>query len=161
MTTDEEQHDRLYDQLQHEVALFARRAEQTRLAAVGELRNSMDRAAYLLLGRLEAEGPMGVKALAQSMSIDSSTVTRQVTPLVDNGYVDRMPNPDDGRAVLLVLSEMGQDRLRQVREARRKLMAEITAEWSGAEREQFTELLTRFNRSLENRHARSGEPLVR
>src|SRR5205814_984142 len=42
----------LYERLQHEVALFARRAEQTRLAGVGKARNSMDRAAYLLLNRL-------------------------------------------------------------------------------------------------------------
>ncbi|MGC0419294.1 MarR family winged helix-turn-helix transcriptional regulator [Embleya sp. AB8] len=147
--------DPLYDRLQHEVALFARRAEQTRLGAVGELRNSMDRAAYLLLGRLEAGGPMGVKALAQAMSIDSSTVTRQVTPLVEQGLVDRVPNPDDGRAVLLELSAEGRDRLHQVRHARQRLMAEICAGWSPDDRERFTELLTRFNASMERRQSRN------
>ncbi|MDI2128828.1 MarR family winged helix-turn-helix transcriptional regulator [Yinghuangia seranimata] len=156
--TPDEAHDEapdtvLYDRLQHEVALFARRAEQTRLGAAGELRYTMDRAAYLLLGRLEAEGPMGVKALAQAMSIDSSTVTRQVTPLVDQGYVDRVPNPDDGRAVLLRLSEIGLDRLHQVRRARIQLMAEMCAEWSAEDRERFTELLTRFNQEMVRRQA--------
>ena len=73
------------DALQHQVAVFARRAEQTRLGGVGQARNSMDRAAYLLLNRLDQEGPMGVKALAAGMGIDSSTVTRQVAPLVDTG----------------------------------------------------------------------------
>ncbi|MYV98873.1 MarR family transcriptional regulator [Streptomyces sp. SID3343] len=147
--------DPLYDRLQHEVALFARRAEQTRLGAVGELRNSMDRAAYLLLGRLETGGPMGVKALAQAMSIDSSTVTRQVTPLVEQGLVDRIPNPDDGRAVLLELSTEGRDRLHQVRHARQRLMAEICAGWSDDDRTRFTELLTRFNTSMERRQSRT------
>ena len=33
------------DLLQHQVAVFARRAEQTRLGGVGQARNSMDRAA--------------------------------------------------------------------------------------------------------------------
>ncbi|MCF2528202.1 MarR family winged helix-turn-helix transcriptional regulator [Yinghuangia soli] len=145
--------DALYDRLQHEVALFARRAEQTRLGAAGELRYTMDRAAYLLLGRLEHEGPMGVKALAQAMSIDSSTVTRQVTPLVEQGYVDRVPNPDDGRAVLLRLSEMGLDRLHQVRRARIQLMAEMCGDWSDADRERFTDLLTRFNQEMVRRQA--------
>lgn len=145
--------DRTYDRLQHEVAVFARRAEQTRLGAVGELRNSMDRAAYLLLGRLEAGGPMGVKALAHAMSIDSSTVTRQVTPLVDQGLVDRVPNPDDGRAVLLALSAEGRTRLHEVRSARKRLMAEMLDDWSVDDRERFTELLTRFNGALERRHA--------
>jgi DNA-binding MarR family transcriptional regulator len=145
--------DALYDRLQHQVALFARRAEQTRLGAAGELRYTMDRAAYLLLGRLEAEGPMGVKALAQAMSIDSSTVTRQVTPLVDQGYVDRVPNPDDGRAVLLRLSRLGADRLHEVRRARIRLMSEMCGDWSAEDRERFTELLTRFNRAMVRRQA--------
>src|ERR1044072_4689060 len=99
--------------LQHEVAVFARRAEQTRLGGVGQVRNSMDRAAYLLLNRLDNEGPMGVKALAASMGIDSSPVTRQVAPLVDTGLVKRTSHPEDGRAVVLQLSPRGQSRLEE------------------------------------------------
>ena len=116
----------LLDTLQHEVAVFARRAEQTRLGGVGQVRNSMDRAAYLLLNRLDKEGPMGVKALAASMGIDSSTVTRQVAPLVDTGLVKRTSHPEDGRAVVLQLSPRGPSRLEEVRSSRRQLMAELT-----------------------------------
>ena len=47
---------------------------------------------------------MGVKALAAGMGIDSSTVTRQVAPLVDTGLVKRTSHPEDGRAVVLQLS---------------------------------------------------------
>lgn len=143
----------LLDALQHEVALFARRAEQTRLGGVGQVRNSMDRAAYLLLNRLDKEGPMGVKALAASMGIDSSTVTRQVAPLVDTGLVKRTSHPEDGRAVVLQLSPRGQGRLEEVRCSRRELMAQLTDEWEPVEREQFCSLLTRFNTALSARMA--------
>ncbi|MEU0578480.1 MarR family transcriptional regulator [Streptomyces griseoincarnatus] len=143
----------LLDTLQHEVALFARRAEQTRLGGVGQVRNSMDRAAYLLLNRLDKEGPMGVKALAASMGIDSSTVTRQVAPLVDTGLVTRTSHPDDGRAVVLQLSPRGQARLEEVRASRRQLMAELTEDWAPEEREEFCTLLTRFNGALSARMA--------
>ncbi|MFE0380043.1 MarR family winged helix-turn-helix transcriptional regulator [Streptomyces inhibens] len=138
----------LLDALQHQVAVFARRAEQSRLGGVGQARNSMDRAAYLLLNRLDQEGPMGVKALAAGMGIDSSTVTRQVAPLVDSGLVSRATHPEDGRAVVLQLSERGHARLDEVRASRRALMALVTDEWSEEEREAFTALLTRFNASL-------------
>jgi DNA-binding MarR family transcriptional regulator len=141
----------LLDTLQHEVALFARRAEQTRLGGVGQVRNSMDRAAYLLLNRLDKEGPMGVKALAASMGIDSSTVTRQVAPLVDTGLVKRTSHPEDGRAVVLQLSPRGQSRLDEVRSSRRQLMAELTQDWAPEEREAFCSLLTRFNGALSAR----------
>ncbi|MBZ4017247.1 MULTISPECIES: MarR family winged helix-turn-helix transcriptional regulator [Streptomyces] len=138
----------LLDALQHQVAVFARRAEQSRLGGVGQARNSMDRAAYLLLNRLDQEGAMGVKALAAGMGIDSSTVTRQVAPLVDAGLVTRASHPEDGRAVVLQLSERGRARLEEVRASRRELMALVTEEWSEEERNAFTTLLTRFNTSL-------------
>ncbi|MCF1596474.1 MarR family winged helix-turn-helix transcriptional regulator [Streptomyces muensis] len=146
----------LLDTLQHEVAVFARRAEQTRLGGVGQVRNSMDRAAYLLLNRLDKEGPMGVKALAASMGIDSSTVTRQVAPLVDTGLVKRTSHPEDGRAVVLQLSPRGQSRLEEVRSSRRQLMAELTQDWAPEEREAFCSLLTRFNTALSSRMAAQG-----
>ncbi|MFF4748759.1 MarR family winged helix-turn-helix transcriptional regulator [Streptomyces sp. NPDC002514] len=146
----------LLDTLQHQVALFARRAEQTRLGGVGQVRNSMDRAAYLLLNRLDKEGPMGVKALAASMGIDSSTVTRQVAPLVDTGLVKRTSHPEDGRAVVLQLSPRGAARLDEVRSSRRQLMAELTHDWAAEERESFCALLTRFNSALSARTAVPG-----
>jgi DNA-binding MarR family transcriptional regulator len=148
----------LLDTLQHQVALFARRAEQTRLGGVGQMRNSMDRAAYLLLNRLDREGPMGVKALAASMRIDSSTVTRQVAPLVDTGLVKRTSHPEDGRAVVLQLSPRGAARLQEVRSSRRQLMAELTHDWAAEERETFCALLTRFNDALSARPAVPGVP---
>ncbi|MDO0926000.1 MarR family transcriptional regulator [Streptomyces sp. TG1A-8] len=148
----------LLDTLQHEVAVFARRAEQTRLGGVGQVRNTMDRAAYLLLNRLDNEGPMGVKALAASMGIDSSTVTRQVAPLVDTGLVKRTSHPEDGRAVVLQLSPRGAARLQEVRSSRRQLMAELTRDWTPQEREQFCALLTRFNGALSARTAVQGAP---
>ncbi|MBU7596665.1 MarR family transcriptional regulator [Streptomyces sp. P38-E01] len=146
----------LLESIQHQVALFARRAEQTRLGGVGQARNSMDRAAYLLLNRLEQDGPTGVKALAAAMGIDSSTVTRQVAPLVDSGLVKRTSHPADGRAVVLELSPRGAHRLSEVRASRRDLMALLTKEWTPEEREVFCGLLTRFNRGLAEVHAPFG-----
>ncbi|MEW1724871.1 MarR family transcriptional regulator [Streptomyces sp. NPDC093109] len=146
----------LLDALQHQVAVFARRAEQTRLGGVGQVRNSMDRAAYLLLNRLDLEGPMGVKALAAGMGIDSSTVTRQVAPLVDTGLVKRASHPEDGRAVVLQLSARGLARLEEVRSSRRELMSQVTDDWTDEERHSFTTLLTRFNGALAARAARTA-----
>ncbi|MGH3311350.1 MAG: MarR family winged helix-turn-helix transcriptional regulator [Streptomyces sp.] len=140
------------DAMQHQVAIFARRAEQTRLGGVGQARNSMDRAAYLLLNRLDQSGPMGVKALACGMGIDSSTVTRQVAPLVDSGLVTRTSHPEDGRAVVLKLSPRGSARLEQVRSSRRQLMALLTEGWSEEDRETFCTLLTRFNTAFLDIH---------
>jgi DNA-binding MarR family transcriptional regulator len=151
MTTDTDQNCQdvpLLDTMQHQVALFARRAEQARLDGIGQAGNPMDRAAYLLLTRLDQDGPTGVKALAAGMGIDSSTVTRQVAPLVDSGLVKRTSHPEDGRAVVLRLSPRGAGRLEQVRAHRRELMTLLTQNWSEDERDMFCALLTRFNAAL-------------
>lgn len=146
--------DELYDRLQYQVAVFARRAEQARIGALGDQRNSMDRAAFLLLNRVDASGPLGVKGLAEAMGVDSSTVTRQLAPLVDGGLVERVPNPDDGRAVLLELTPLGRTRLDEVRASRRGLMRQLVGGWPAAEQEAFCELLGRFN--LEVRELRAA-----
>lgn len=145
----------LLDMFQHEVAVFARRAEQTRLGGLGPARNSMDRAAYLLLSRLDQEGPTGVKALAAGMGIDSSTVTRQVAPLVESGLVKRTADPDDGRAVVLRLSPRGSDRLEEVRSSRRRLIHLLTETWTEEEREVFCALLSRFNSAMATLQSRA------
>ncbi|RMI42880.1 MarR family winged helix-turn-helix transcriptional regulator [Streptomyces triticirhizae] len=150
--------DELLDAFQHEVAVFARRAEQTRLGGLGPARNSMDRAAYLLLSRLDVGGPTGVKALAAGMGIDSSTVTRQVAPLVDAGLVRRAADPEDGRAVLLHLTPPGRERLEEVRASRRALMALLTEDWTEQERADFRALLARFNASIARFHGRPLAP---
>lgn len=150
--------DRVLDAMQHQVAVFARRAEQTRLGGIGQARNSMDRAAYLLLNRLDQVGPMGVKALASGMGIDSSTVTRQVAPLVEAGLVTRTTHPEDGRAVVLQLSPHGTARLGQVRSSRRELMAVLTQDWPEEDRETFCRLLTRFNSAMQGIHPSSESP---
>ncbi|QPP10599.1 MarR family transcriptional regulator [Streptomyces bathyalis] len=154
------QRGRVLDAMQHQVAVFARRAEQTRLGGIGQARNSMDRAAYLLLNRLEENGPMGVKALASGMGIDSSTVTRQVAPLVEGGLVTRTTHPEDGRAVVLKLSPHGIARLHQVRSSRRELMAVLTDDWSEEDRETFCRLLTRFNTAMQGIHPATETPEV-
>lgn len=86
--------DPVHTQLQYQLAVFARRMEQVRTSGGGV--GALDRAAYLLLDRLERHGPANVKALAESLGVDSSTVTRQVAPLVAAGLVGRVQDPPTG-----------------------------------------------------------------
>ncbi|GAA2751072.1 MarR family transcriptional regulator [Kitasatospora cinereorecta] len=137
--------DPLHGQLQYQVAVFARRMEQARLGAVGAL----DRASYLLLDHLARHGPANVKALADALGIDSSTVTRQAAPLVRADLVGRVPYPADRRTVRLALTPLGCRRLAEVRADREELMKQLTADWPADEQRAFCRLLTRFNDSLE------------
>ncbi|MEU1421763.1 MarR family transcriptional regulator [Kitasatospora sp. NPDC005751] len=139
--------DPLHAQLQYQLAVFARRMEQVRSSdGVGVL----DRAAYLLLDRLERHGPANVKALADALGVDSSTVTRQVAPLVAAGLVGRVQDPADRRAVRLALSPIGARRLAEVRAGRAELARRLVADWAPEEQRAFCALLARFNHSMES-----------
>ncbi|ARF78925.1 MarR family winged helix-turn-helix transcriptional regulator [Kitasatospora aureofaciens] len=137
----------VHTQLQYQLAVFARRMEQVRTSGgVGTL----DRAAYLLLDRLERHGPANVKALAEALGVDSSTVTRQVAPLVAAGLVGRVQDPADRRAVRLALTSCGTGRLAEVRDGRAELTRRLVAGWPPEEQRAFCALLARFNLAMES-----------
>lgn len=129
-------------QLPYQVAVFAR------LISADE---ELDRAAFLLLERLAADGPANVKTLAAALGVDSSTVTRQAAPLLRERLLARLPYPADRRAVRLALTPAGAGRLAQLRRRRRQVIAELTADWTPQERAVFCALLGRFNDGLRGR----------
>lgn len=58
---------------------------------------------------LVQQGPQRSLALAAQLRLDKSTTTRVVDALVRKSYVERTPDPDDGRAVSLRVTPAGRD----------------------------------------------------
>jgi len=54
------------------------------------------------------ESKISVNELAHRLNITKSAVSRTVDDLVNKGYLDRKPNPDDRRYVDIELTEKGQ-----------------------------------------------------
>jgi DNA-binding MarR family transcriptional regulator len=106
-----------------------------------------DRSAMLLLFPL-MQAPQRPGALAELAHADPSTISRQVAELVRRGLVQREPDPSDGRASLLAITDAGRDVCVQVRRLRRELLASAVAEWDDADLATFGDLLTRFNGAL-------------
>jgi len=91
------------------------------------------------------------RALAQPF-LDLSTVSRQMRDLVACGLVVKVPDPQDGRASLLSLSDRGRAVLEAVSQARRLALAEAVADWSDDERNGLAAGLLRLEAGLH--HAR-------
>ena len=104
---------------------------------------SVDPMAYPLLFNL-SQGPMRVSALAEVVHADVSTVSRQVSTLVEHGFVERTPDPDDGRAQVLGVTEEGAALLQALRDGRDRWMQELLADWSAEDVSTLTDLLARF-----------------
>jgi DNA-binding MarR family transcriptional regulator len=112
----------------------------------------IERAAYALLAHLVREGPQRTTALAEAVHSDTSTVSRQVSALVQHGLVERKADPQDGRACLLVATEAGRTSFDQARAARTEHIARVLAEWPQSDRRTLVMLLDRFNDNFENYH---------
>ena len=106
-------------------------------------------ASLFLLVRLVKGGPKRAKELADAMCADQSTVSRQVAGLVKAGLIERQADPDDGRASILVPTELGFDRVRGHFVNRGQGVEPIIADWPEADRGQFLRLLRQYNTTLE------------
>jgi DNA-binding MarR family transcriptional regulator len=117
--------------------------------AVPHAKPGVEWSSYVLLFHLAGDGPMRSSTLAERVAADPSTVSRQVATLVDLGLVERRPDPADRRAVQLAVTEEGAELFRQMREHRVAMFDSVLADWSDADVDRLTELLTRFTTDLE------------
>jgi DNA-binding MarR family transcriptional regulator len=92
---------------------------------------------------------MRLTDLARALWLDKSTVTRQVATIEAAGLAVRVPDPSDGRASLVGLSDEGRDLLSRVRRGRQEGLREALADWSVEDVARFASLLERFNRQVE------------
>lgn len=135
-----------FARLEGEIGLLLRRSRAISARLARELHPDLDGAAYGLLALLQDTGPLRASTLVTRLGLDKSTVSRQVTSLVDLGLVERAPDPADGRAQVLTASAEGFARLSRIRNARRARWEADMADWLQEDVVRLGELLARLNR---------------
>ncbi|MET7760695.1 MarR family transcriptional regulator [Streptomyces sp. NPDC005355] len=147
--------------LERELALFLRRARAASGELAREVHPDLESAAYGLLMRLEDAGAQRATDLAAYIGVGKATMSRQLRALEGLGLVARTPDPADGRASLVQLTDEGRTRFRSVRVARRARYARRLASWERSEVAELARLLHRLNREQEaddrGRTARAGD----
>jgi len=141
--------DEVLGTIETQVALLMRLGEATRRSTDVKPHRALDRAAYVILRRLQADGPQNVSALAAALNLDGSTVTRQVTALQKDGLIERHPDPRDGRGTVIEATTLGLRQVEAVRAARRALYGTVLRDYSGDERRQLAATLERFIGALD------------
>ncbi|MFE2292862.1 MarR family winged helix-turn-helix transcriptional regulator [Streptomyces sp. NPDC059452] len=135
--------------LERELAVFLRRARASSGEMAREVHPELEPAAYGLLVRLESAGRQRATELAAYFGVGKATMSRQLRALEDLGLVDREPDPADGRAWLVRLTEEGLARFRSVRDARRGRYVRKLAAWDRAEVAELARLLHQLNTRAE------------
>jgi DNA-binding MarR family transcriptional regulator len=87
------------------------------------------------LGTLERTGPRRLTALAESEGVTQPAMTQVVTRLQELGFVTRAADPDDGRVVLVAISDAGRAELARRSEIRASALRDRLAALSPAQRE--------------------------
>ncbi|MBY5992553.1 MarR family winged helix-turn-helix transcriptional regulator [Ferrimonas balearica] len=101
---------------------------------------------YDYLQTLEEAGTRRLSDLAQVMGVSKPTASNMVKRLERKALVRRQGCAEDGRAVILSLTEQGQQLLAQDRRLYRQLVDELLAHLGEAERAQLAGLLARLVR---------------
>lgn len=133
-----------------EVKMAAVRKLQARLAELG---HPNVREGYgCVFGFIDIENGSRLTELAEASGFTKQAVGEAVTELEKLGYLERMPDPRDGRAKIIKLTDFGVDAVMKGR----RVFAQIEAEWA----EQLgPELLASFREAAAKIAALEGAPV--
>ena len=93
------------------VSQLVRTGRHVSARAAGQLYGDLPSFGWALLVPLERDGDQRCSALAARAGVDVSVASRQLAVLERSGYVERRPDPRDGRASLLRLTPAGAEAL--------------------------------------------------
>lgn len=92
----------------------------------------------------QAPRPPSIGEVAATLTIDPSTASRLVDQRVNDGLLERSPDPVDRRRAVLTLTAAGRALLEEVAASRRRMLAEVTDGWTSEEQDQLELLLVRL-----------------
>jgi DNA-binding MarR family transcriptional regulator len=117
-------------------------------AQAPRLHPEVESAAYPALFNL-AEGERRVSALADCIHSDISTTSRQVSTLAGHGLLEKLSDPEDGRAQVVRLTPAGQELVAAIHRQSTEWFQELLDGWTAQEAGEFAAGLEHFIASLE------------
>lgn len=84
----------------------------------------------------------GVSTLANYLGKSTSATTRLVDGLERRGWIERRPDPDDGRRVELALTDAGANRAQELRASTEEMAAELLSYIPEDRRDDVTDALS-------------------
>ncbi|MEU4291554.1 MarR family winged helix-turn-helix transcriptional regulator [Kribbella sp. NPDC026596] len=148
-----EQSEQLVADIEQELSALFRRSRSASLRLARRVHPDIDAAGYALISQIELgtpSGGAGVRAsdVAQALGLDKSTVSRGITQLESLGLIERVGDPDDGRARLLRLTATGAESFGAMRAQRQTEFRAILDRWNPTDLADLGRLLARLNDDL-------------
>lgn len=126
------------------------------LYGLGSVRRELSKAAhhelasqgFSALVAIRRRGACRVSDIATDLQVDLSVASRQIAALVGAGHVDRRPDPADGRASLLHLTEAGLAAIRAAHLRMIGVLSDALSDWSDDEVETLATSLQRLTQTF-------------
>jgi DNA-binding MarR family transcriptional regulator len=141
-------HDEQVERLEREVGHLLRRSRRVLRTLATQLHPDVDAGSYAALVAIARSAPLRLVELAEEFGLDKSTMSRHVSALLQIGLVRRSPDPLDGRAFLLELTDEGRDRLEEFARARHDDWRTRLGSWSADDIATLADGLTRLAAAL-------------
>ncbi|MEU8226841.1 MarR family transcriptional regulator [Kribbella sp. NPDC048915] len=106
--------------------------------------DKLDHSAHVVLFVLRCNGALRLSDLAARLELDASTTSRHIRALEQLGMVRRSPDPADGRAFRVELTELGVEQWEASARHRMELLSAAMEGWSEEDIKTFERLMTRF-----------------
>lgn len=150
----------LADELGAQLIRFMRLISQARSQVSKRGSDGIERAAYAILFCLAHDGPQRTGKLAELLHSEVSTISRQSSALVQHGLIERLVDPEDGRACLLSPTAEGRRVFEENRAQHNRWLADVLVDWPREDRQTLTALFDRFNSAVEAHapHLAEGAP---
>ena len=98
-----------------------------------------------LLGIIgDYEGGVRQKTLMEQLGINPSSVSEMISKLERDGYVKRTVDPDDKRATLITLTELGEARTAELADEKEEMLKGVFDNLTVDEKEQLLALLEKL-----------------
>lgn len=147
--TDDAAVDQVLQSVEHQLSLFWRRARAISNQLSRQVHPDMEPAAYGLLTVIRREGPIRLTDLAMNIGVGKPSVSRQIAFLESIGLVSKEADPLDGRAQSIRLTAKGEEKMRQVQDARKQVFRDRLGSWPVGDLQELARYMAKLNSTYE------------
>jgi DNA-binding MarR family transcriptional regulator len=144
--------------VEHQLSMLWRRARSISHHLSRQVHPDMEPAAYGLLSVIRRQGAIRLTELASSIGVGKPSVSRQIAFLERLGLVAKEADPLDGRAQMIRLTAMGEEKMHEVQDARREVFRERLGEWPPEELQTLARYIAKLNATYERDGFPRDEP---
>jgi len=109
---------------------------------------------------IDPEGGTPSTALGPKMGMEATSLSRTLKTMEDRGLIERRPNPDDGRGVLIYLTDFGREKRAYSKDRVIKFNEAVRTQLSEEKIDHFYEVMETINDLIQNKKIYNHEEIT-